>query len=161
MRRFPIARPTELPNVFEIKMCLGCQAFGLIHLLAGHYHNARTWIGSHNQSPLSPPASPRDIAGQQLYDQQKLDDESYRTIQGIQRALNESLTASATETVIKSTGNKYILIGAFARHSAKIVVQNNGGTFTVTTMYVDDLSQTNTRLGPGEFIVWSRPAHRH
>ena len=157
MRRIQVAN--VLPRVFEIRMCLGCQAFGLIHLLAGHYRNTRTWIGTHNPSPLSPPASTRDIEGQRRYEQQHLDDESYRTIQGIQRALNESLTVSAMQKVIRSTGNKYILIGAFANGPAKIVVQDNGGTFTVTTMYINDRSETNANLRSGEAIVWSRPAH--
>lgn len=153
------AQQPRMPAQFDIRMNLGSHRFGLVHLLAGHYANTRTWIGTDNPSRVDAPPAVPNADAQRRHDEALADQESYRTIQGVQRALTEALSPRAIQRVVKSGNDKYVLVGTFRQRPARIVVQSNAGTYTVTTMYINDQTPSATLAG-GDVLLWQRPPNR-
>lgn len=146
---------TPVPSRANFVMKLGAHYFGLIHLLAGHYGNTRRWIGKENPSRVPDIAMPTAVQTAQI-DAARDEQESYRTIQGIQRALSDGLAVSAIQRVVQSTQGKYLIYGMVKGEPAQFVVRRNGIEFSITTMYINDNFSKFGALKQGEHNLWIR-----
>ena len=86
----------------------------------------------------------------------RAEQESYRTIQGIQRALGDALAVSAIQKVVQGTQGKYQIYGMAGGEPAQIVVRRNGNEFSIVTMYINDSFSRFGTLRQGETNLWTR-----
>ena len=152
--RYPTGA-ARLPAKAPLVLKLGAHYFGLIHLLAGHYNNTRRWIGTQNPTRVPDIAMPTAQQAEQIA-AARAEQESYRTIQGIQRALGDALAVSAIQKVVQGPQGKYQIYGMAGGEPAQIVVRRNGNEFSIVTMYINDSFSRFGTLRQGETNLWTR-----
>jgi hypothetical protein len=117
------------PTQFDIRMCLGNAAFGLIHMLAGHVDDMRRWTESVIQ-----------VEGEGM--------QAYRTMQALHVGVNELLALKNLREIRRDIGDVWIFVGA---DDACLVCTRapNAAYLSVTTMY------RRTRQAKGD-LYWKR-----
>lgn len=112
-----------MPPSIRIGMKLGNHAFGLIHLIAGHLANLRTFIGTMNQS-TSPTDAERAI------------DETFRSFQGVQAGIMEQFSASKLKLINFDSPAKWLIVSD--TNTLLVARGLSPATLSVTTLYTAD-----------------------
>jgi len=160
-----VSEGAKLPSpFFEVAMPLGGIKYGLIHLLAGHHQNTRTWLAKNNNcSDLQKPEKRGNSCEAQeqfekamtKYNTDHAEEESYRSFMGILEGLSESFKWENLQGIIKADGDKYVIVGKDKAAPVKLVVRKSGSAYTVTTLFrALDYSIKTPNLKSGESRVW-------
>jgi len=160
-----ISQGDKLPSpFFEVAMPLGGIKYGLIHLLAGHHQNTRTWLsGNNNCSNMQKPekrgtsceAQEQFLVAMEKYNTDHAEEESYRSFMGILEGLSKSFKWENLQGIIKADDDKYVIVGKDKEAPVKLVVKKAGTNYTVTTLFrALDYSITTPNLKGGEKRVW-------
>jgi len=152
---------------FDIAMPLGGIRYGLIHLLAGHHQNTRTWLAKNNNAAHLTPPEPRGASAQAQqeyadamtkYKADIAEQESYRSFLGILEGLTQSFEWKNLQGIIKAGMDKYVIVGTDQATPVKLVVKKSGLNYTVTTLFrAPEYSMQNPNLKGGESRVWLPP----
>lgn len=136
-----LSKPPTMDAQINFGLKLGNPGFGLIHIIAGHHQNLRTFTRRVAQIPDTPGI------------------EDYRSYVALQAGLQECLGMSALQAIYQDTANinKWIFVGLSEANSVIVVTLRAGNTYSLTTFYIGAAAGAPAAVGGGQRkLAWKR-----